>query len=216
MSKSVRRSRGFTLVELLVVIGIIAVLIGILLPALSRARDSANQTACMSTLRQLGNDIAMYQIDFKGSYPYGRYIVNNPSPPSSTADSGQDTPGNRATFVWWSVLRKYMKNGRNGNWDNAVATQQDRFMAAFNCASGLNRDGGNDYGANPVIMPDRNAEADLWNSPAVGAAGWSPNVAQSNRRHNLYRPLTVKDVHPDNVVLWDACEIPPDFTRSIA
>ena len=113
MSKSVRRRRAFTLVELLVVIGIIAVLIGILLPALSRARDAANQTACMSTLKQLGNCIAMYQVDFKGSYPYGRYIVNTPSAVSQSADSGQDTPANRATLAKQDGVNEQQELGVN-------------------------------------------------------------------------------------------------------
>jgi prepilin-type N-terminal cleavage/methylation domain-containing protein len=79
------RRRAFTLVELLVVIGIIAVLISILLPSLNRAREAAKRTACLSNLRQLSDVFKLYGVQYKDATPIGysnasrqvSYLLNN-------------------------------------------------------------------------------------------------------------------------------------------
>lgn len=71
------RPKGFTLVELLVVIGIIALLISILLPSLNKARMAAKEVACMSNLRQLGLSFHMYAMNNHGTLPEAFYY-NNP------------------------------------------------------------------------------------------------------------------------------------------
>src|SRR5437879_12682799 len=72
-------SRAFTLVELLVVIAIIAVLASLLLPALSKAKESARCASCMNNLRQIGLSSVTYSLDQNGHLPWFRnWLVTKP------------------------------------------------------------------------------------------------------------------------------------------
>jgi prepilin-type N-terminal cleavage/methylation domain-containing protein len=89
------RSRAFTLVELLVVIGIIAIMIAILLPSLSNARKAAQSVTCMSNLRGWAQSITIYTTEHRG-----RYWI----------DWGTDTPNGVGQGTWMRVLSAYYRN----------------------------------------------------------------------------------------------------------
>jgi prepilin-type N-terminal cleavage/methylation domain-containing protein/prepilin-type processing-associated H-X9-DG protein len=156
------RNRAFTLVELLVVIGIIALLISILLPALGKARESANAIKCASNLRSIGQGMGIYVAENKQTYP-AAYIYNGMSISNGVQQPDQAING----YLHWSSFL-YGKKGSGSPTGNSAAglgafastTGWDMFQCPSIPSGGLpptntysgNLDSGqvNDDGANTV------------------------------------------------------------------
>jgi prepilin-type N-terminal cleavage/methylation domain-containing protein/prepilin-type processing-associated H-X9-DG protein len=118
-----RAANGFTLVELLVVIGIISILIAMLLPALNRAREAAREVSCGSQLRQIGLAMRMYAQDNRDWL--GRAaMLNNPYVFSNYA-----TPDGATTIADESTLNPYYPYLKSGA--VFVCPEQDQFPVQY-------------------------------------------------------------------------------------
>src|SRR5262245_47272890 len=109
MVRALRR-QAFTLVELLVVIGIIAILIGILLPALSRAREASYVVKCASNLRTIGQGMHTYVSENKSTFP-AAYIYAN----MTIVGTNQQPTFAKDGYIHWSsfIFKKARGNDPN-------------------------------------------------------------------------------------------------------
>jgi prepilin-type N-terminal cleavage/methylation domain-containing protein/prepilin-type processing-associated H-X9-DG protein len=123
------RARGFTLVELLVVIGIIALLISILLPALQDARRRAATVKCAAHLREIGNGFQLYVHEHKGWMPPARYM-----------GAPYNIDGFTYTSVppyWPSFIARFVSNSQQGvaSGTDANAAVHARNSVLWGCPS---------------------------------------------------------------------------------
>ena len=179
--------KGFTLVELLVVIGIIALLISVLLPALNRAKEQANLVACESNLRQVGLLTTMYVSENHGYLPYGWAEMMGGSENGGTFNGWWDTP----CWGWADSLQRLSNNrspGQDGApvWAAALGGQAkyEQNMAAdyggvfhdFDTSGLPYQQRVSDFMANPVIFPDTNYwdPRAMYAGTATTASGYLP------------------------------------------
>src|SRR3954454_19138818 len=125
--KAPHRRDAFTLVELLVVIGIIAVLISILLPALSKAREKANTIRCAANLRSVGQGIAAYVAQYRGALPASNFYKGLAF--DSTTGQLPTTPSDG--YVHWSSFIY----GDQEKASNDAAYRSPAGWEAFQCPS---------------------------------------------------------------------------------
>lgn len=141
MNRHLTSRRAFTLVELLVVIGVIAILIGILLPALQRARRAAQSAACLANLRSAGQAMIMFTAENKGAIP--GFALSSGKPLWNTADADTSPYTNTTIpagmpitiFDWVQPLGHMMRVKFTDSNDITIRFEEYRNLKQFRCPS---------------------------------------------------------------------------------
>jgi prepilin-type N-terminal cleavage/methylation domain-containing protein len=124
-ARNQQHQRGaFTLIELLVVIAIIAILASMLLPALSKAKNKARSTRCLSTLRQWGLAAVVYATDQEDRMPRDGTDQNGQYGVDTGLSEGPGTPND--PYAWFNLLPATMGERPFSNYWNAAAGQYKR------------------------------------------------------------------------------------------
>jgi prepilin-type N-terminal cleavage/methylation domain-containing protein/prepilin-type processing-associated H-X9-DG protein len=179
MSRNPHTARGFTLVELLVVIGIIALLISILLPSLNRARESAKQVQCLSNLRQLVTASIMQANEKKGLI---QTVTSHETAILQDASRTKwayrpDTSGNQFLMDWASALLPYL-----GDKSGTTFQESERFSKVFTCPSDVGR-----LGSGPGwVLPTNTVGGDVplsygINADVAALVDYSNNFGAQNK-----------------------------------